>query len=448
MTRLMGETIFRICGRALAAWILLLTFVPDAAAQEFAEYSAKVRHNLEGNIIPFWTSRCLDEKNGGYLIDFDAEGKPDGKSDKMIVTQARMVWLFSKLASRGQQSDVMLQNAALGYRFLRDKMWDQKNGGFYWEVDATGDRHLMPQKHLYGQSFALYALSEYAMASKQQEPLQLATKLFELLDSKAHDTEFGGYQESFSENWQLLTSGESYMGPVEFKLMNTHLHLLESVTAYYRASHSHKAYTRLVELIAIESSAVVRKPLSGCTDKYRRNWQPVLTDQYRRVSYGHDLENIWLLADAAKAANIGTYPMLDLFRAVFVNSFRYGFDDRLGGFFESGPFALPADKRDKVWWVEAEACVTTLYLYRLTGESHFWAVFKRTYDFIDKYQTDWQHGEWWPTVRGENGLGDKAQIWKAGYHNGRAMLECLDLLSELAKTSNSREPSGPSNRIN
>ena len=426
----MARLVSRMCGLALAA-SFLLTCAPNAAAQQFAAYSAKVRHNLEDNIVPFWTSRCLDKKNGGYLIDFDEKGNPTGKPEKMIVTQARMLWFFSRLASEGRQKESMLADAALGYRFLRDKMWDQKNGGFYWEVDGTGDRVLLPEKHLYGQSFALYALSEYAAATKQSEPLQLATRLFELLESKAHDQEFGGYQESFSRDWRLLTKGESYMGPVEFKLMNTHLHLLESVTAYYRVSHSPTAYTRLVELIAIESSAVVRKPLSGCTDKYRRNWQPVLTEQYRRISYGHDLENIWLLADAAKTAGISTYPLVDLFRAIFVNSYRYGFDDKLGGFFESGPFSEAADKRDKVWWVEAEACVTALYMYRLTGEPHFWQVFKRTFDFVDKYQTDWKHGEWWPTVRDGRGLGDKAQIWKAGYHNGRAMLECLQQLAEL-----------------
>jgi len=29
------------------------------------------------------------------------------------------------------------------------------------------------------------------------------------------------------------------------------------------------------------------------------------------------------------------------------------------------------------------------------------------------------------------GLGDKAHRWKAGYHNGRALLECLRLLKTL-----------------
>ena len=74
-----------------------------------------------------------------------------------------------------------------------------------------------------------------------------------------------------------------------------------------------------------------------------------------------------------------------------------------------------------------------MYMYRLTGERNYWDTFTRTYDFVDKYQTDWQNGEWWATVRDGKGTGDKAQIWKAGYHNGRAMSECLNLLSEIAR---------------
>lgn len=416
-----------------AAVVLAMPGAGVAQKPPVAEYAAKVKRNLDTNIVPFWTKRSIDRENGGYAINFDAEGKPNGKTEKMIVTQARMVWLFSRLAREGHDRDANLQRAAHGYRFLRDKMWDKTNGGFYWEVDATGNKHLMPGKHLYGESFALYGLSEYAMASGAGEPLQLATQLFDLLESKSHDAKYGGYQESFDERWKLLTTGESYMGPVEFKLMNTHLHLLESMTAYYRASHSPKALTRLTELIAIESSAVVRKPLSGCTDKYRRNWEPVLDEQYRRVSYGHDLENIWLLIDAANAAGISPYPYLDLFRAIFENSYRYGFDQANGGFFEAGLFSKGADKRDKVWWVEAEAAVAALYLYRMTGEIKYWDVFARTYDFIDGKQTDWQNGEWWATVRDGKGFGDKAQIWKAGYHNGRAMIECANVLAQLGK---------------
>jgi cellobiose epimerase len=401
------------------------------AAQDLKSYSARVERNLKGNIIPFWFPRSVDERNGGYLVGFDANGQTSGKTDKMIVTQARMLWFFSRLAREGYETPRMLAAADAGWRFLQGKMLDKKNGGYYWEVDVTGDRHLMPDKHLYGQSFALYALSEYALASKKPEVLAAADALFQTLEQRAHDAQYGGYQESFREDWTLLKTGSSYMGPVQYKLMNTHLHLLESMTAYYRASHSPLALQRLVELIGIESNAVVRKNVMGCTDKYSRDWQPDLTDGYARVSYGHDLENIWLLIDACKAANLPTYPFTDLFKAIFANAREFGFDATNGGFFETGAFHAKADGTDKVWWVQAEACVSALYMYRLTHDPGYLQVFAKTYDFVDKYQTDWKHGEWWNIVRDGQGTGEKGQIWKAAYHNGRAMLECLALLKEI-----------------
>jgi mannobiose 2-epimerase len=215
----------------------------------------------------------------------------------------------------------------------------------------------------------------------------------------------------------------------EFKLMNTHLHLLEAMTAFYRASKLPQARERLLELIAIQSNAVIRKGLGAGTDKFRRDWQPVLTDGFAKVSYGHDLENIWLLVDACDAAGISTYPYLDLYRAIFDYALKYGFDSAQGGFFTSGPFNQPADDRAKCWWVQAEALVSSLTMHRLTHDPKYLRVFEKTYDWVDRHQVDWIHGEWFETITPDGvPQGDKAQPWKGGYHDGRSMIECLEIL--------------------
>ncbi len=83
----------------------------------------------------------------------------------------------------------------------------QKNGGFYWEVDVTGDKKLQRNKHLYGQAFALYALSEYYLATGKQEALDLAIQLFNVMEAKAHDKMYGGYLEWFNEDWTPAPPG-------------------------------------------------------------------------------------------------------------------------------------------------------------------------------------------------------------------------------------------------
>jgi mannobiose 2-epimerase len=407
------------------------------------DYLPRLEKNLKQNIVPFWMSKSLDKKNGGYLINFDQQGKPLEKPDmKMIVTQARQVWLFSRLARAGYGSQEYLDAAELGYRFLKDKMWDSKNGGFYWSVDSTGNNILQRSKITYGESFALYALSEYCLASKKPEVLEFTHQFFEVLDAKAHDNQFGGYLESFNEDWTPWKPQPSaarinpavYGFPENFKSMNTHLHMMESVANYYRAFHSDKARERLLELIQIQSNAVVRKTVGGCTDIYKRNWEPDLSGRGSIVSYGHDLENIWLLIDSCDAAAINPHPFIDLFKTLFDYSMKYGFDEKLGGVFSTGKFNQPASDRSKIWWVEAEAMTSALYMYRFTGDPQYLTAFQKTYDFIDKYQTDWTNGEWFENIK-EDGkpTGTKGHAWKAGYHNGRAMIECIAILKQAGK---------------
>jgi mannobiose 2-epimerase len=420
----------------LAASILLSpSFLPAQTIAETAAASLpRLETNLMQNIVGFWYPKTVDTTNGGYCLNHDIEGRPRGPGTKMIVTQARMVWLYSRLARAGYGGREYLDAADTGYRFLRDKMWDPAHGGFYWLVDAGGDKKLLPGKHLYGQSFALYALSEYYRASGKQEALDLATRLFNLLEEKAHDKTFGGYLESFNEDWTPVPAGRpSYMGDSTFKLMNTHLHLLESMTSFYRASRLPLARERLLELIRIQSVSVVRKDIGACTDKYRRDWTPVLTGGFARVSYGHDLENIWLLIDACDAAGISSYPLLDLYRALFDYSMKYGYDEAQGGFFDSGPFNAPADNRNKTWWVQAEALVSALDMHRMTGDPKYLGVFQKTLDWVDAHQADWKNGEWFEVITPEGKpRGDKAGNWKAGYHNGRAMIECIERLKARA----------------
>lgn len=396
-----------------------------------AQYLPRLEKILTENIAPFWYDKSIDHEHGGYIIDFDAQGRRKSRCTKMIVTQARTVWLFSRMARAGYRRDEYLAAADVGYQFLKDKMWDATNGGFYWEVDVTGEQKLKPNKHLYGQSFALYALSEYYLASGKQEVLDFAVRFFNLLEVKAYDKTYGGYRESFTPDWTPTPLDEgSYMGtPSNIKLMNTHLHLMEAITTFYRATKVPVARERLLELVNIQSNTVIRKTLGGCTDKYDLDWTPRLDADYAQVSYGHDIENVWLLMDTCNAVNLSIYPFGDLYTTLYDYSLKYGYDPAAGGFYYYGPFNQPASNRNKSWWVQAEALVSTLWMYRFTDDPKYLALFDKTLEFIEQHMVDWEHGEWHSSVTPDGqARGDKANPWKAGYHNGRAMIECIELL--------------------
>ena len=404
------------------------TFLALPAFALAATPQDELERTLLDNILAFWYPRSIDRPHGGYMVDFDASGAPRPGRPKMIVTQARMLWFFARMARAGYGNRTqMLDAAAHGYAFLTTQMWDARYGGFFWQTDDS-------RKHLYGNAFGLYALSEYALAGGRKDALDFANRHFDLLEEKSHDSRYGGYRESFLAGWSVPPeTNNSAMGvPPRVKLMNTHLHLMEAITTYYRASQRPAALRRLIELIQIQSNAVIRKGLTAGTDQYEPDWTPILKGAGARVSYGHDIENVWLLHDACDAAALPFAPLLDLARELWTYALRYGWDAKEGGFWNSGDFRRPASDRGKAWWVQAEALVSALTMWRLTGEERYRQIFDQEWGFIKRSFIDAGHGEWHENLTPESRpTGAKGHAWKAAYHNGRAMIESIRLLNEV-----------------
>ncbi len=75
---------------------------------------SRLQKVLSENIQDFWLQKGLDREYGGYVISFDNEGRIITPYNKMIVTQARQVWLHSRLARAGYKREENLTAAAHG----------------------------------------------------------------------------------------------------------------------------------------------------------------------------------------------------------------------------------------------------------------------------------------------------------------------------------------------
>ena len=229
---------------------------------------------LTDNILPFWYPQVIDLEDGGYRLNHDFQGNWKGKTNKEFVHQARTVWFFSRVANTKYGTSDHLEAARHGYNFLINSLWDKQFGGFYWEVDSSGKVATKPDKHLYGQAFGIYALSEYALATGDNSAIALVRELFNLLESHAHDRRYGGYRECFRQDWNLPSENtKDYRNNASptIKTLDTHLHLLEALTLYYHLTKEPAARERLFELILIQSNTAIRKTAGACTDKYQRN---------------------------------------------------------------------------------------------------------------------------------------------------------------------------------
>lgn len=394
-------------------------------------------HVLRDNIIDFWTPRCLDREHGGFLVDFDSDGRYVERDRKGLVAQSRMLWFLSSVLASGVETPVSPRSAleaaaASGYEFLRSKLYDAENGGFYWEVNRSGSRVTRECKDAYGQAFALFALSQYALSTGDHSARALTEELFGVIDERLHDNEHGGYLEFADSKWRPAPAGSArYTGPYRprDKTTNTHLHLLEAVTSYYRLAPSPLARQRLVELIEIQTKTVMRSGFASAYDSFERNWRPSDIERNALVSYGHELENIHLVIDACRAADMPSRPFHEIFRTTLQHALDNGFDWRRGGFYLYGEEGRPAHRREKLWWVQAEALLCMLHAHSDLEQPQALDVFVRTWKFVDRELIDRNKGEWFDQVRPDGTVvRQKGHEWKAAYHTGRCALRCAEIL--------------------
>lgn len=398
---------------------------------------------LRDNIIDFWLPRCLDGEHGGYLVDFDSDGQYLDHDRKGLVAQSRMLWFLSSLIASGVETacnprTALVAAAENGYEFLRERLYDPVYGGFFWEVNRSGSRATREHKDCYGQAFALFALSQYALSTGDVSAGDLARELFGVIEERLHDDEHGGYIELVARNCgPAPTDALRYTGSYRLadKTTNTHLHMLEGLTSYHRLAPSPLSRQRLLELIEIQTTTVMRAGSVGAYDSFERDWRPSDIDQNLFVSYGHDLENIHLVIDACVAADTPSLPCRDIFQKTLQHAFDNGFDWRDGGFYLYGEAGKPAHRREKIWWVQAEALLGLLYAHEHFQQPRALEVFRRTWRFIDQELIDRCNGEWFERVRPDgSAVKRKGSEWKTAYHNGRALLRSIEILRASSLT--------------
>jgi mannobiose 2-epimerase len=77
-----------------------------------------------------------------------------------------------------------------------------------------------------------------------------------------------------------------------------------------------------------------------------------------------------------------------------------------------------------------------LNAYELSGKDYFLNASERSWEFIEKYIVDHQHGEWyWKVSREGTPSKDKCKVdmWKCPYHNSRTCFEVMERLDRLNK---------------
>jgi mannobiose 2-epimerase len=416
--------------RILALLLAFLSFSvplqPQQSAPPTRDWAKEFQEVLQQNILKFWVDHAIDRQYGGMIGWLDRKGSPIEPGTKSLVQQSRIVWTFSA-AYRMFPDPTYKEVSTHTLKFMREKMWDAEQGGFYWLVDRDGKRR-DGKKHLYGQSFAIYGLAEYARAFDDSPAREEALRLFRLIDRRAHDNENGGYREGFNREW-LFLSADDTLGARGRKSMNAHIHLLESLTTLYKATGDAEVRARVAELLRICAEKIVDSDQGFARLYFTDDWKPSGPDT---SSYGHDIELSWLMLESAEALDEPIPEnVLRASRALVEHTLRAGFDHQHGGVYDEGPaVGLPESKR-MVWWVQAEALVGLLNAYQIFQDPEYWTAFNLQAQYTLEHLVDREYGEWYNTIEPDGQIsGEKASEWKAPYHASRACMEVVRRLKE------------------
>jgi cellobiose epimerase len=425
------------------------------SAQTASALSNELEYSLKYELLNCWYPRTIDQEFGGFCSDYTFDWKPEGRQDKMIVTQARHVWTASE-ASLFFNDSTYNSAARHGYVFLRDFMWDKKYGGFLQHVNRKGKisgRMKNEGKTAYGNAFALYALSSYYQLSGDSSALNLAKETFNWLEKHSHDSIYGGYFDQMLSDGSNYIIGKSKLGGIDlqkacWKDYNSSIHLLEAFTELYKVWPDQLVNQRIVEMLTLIRDTISDQ--QGFMNLFfERNWTHVSyrdsTESsqrenlyYDHVSFGHDVETAYLLMEASNVLGFkNDSKTLNLSKKLVDHALLVGWDEQFGGFYDRGYYFNPTDpititSNAKIWWTQAEGLNALLLMSKLfPDEKEYWDLFVRQWHYIKTYQIDHKYGEWY--IEGldkspEALYSPKASQWKVNYHNSRALMNCIRML--------------------
>jgi len=422
--------------------------VRQPSAEEYTSLADEVESHLMRDVARAWFPRCVDEQNGGFHANFSRDWTKQPGSGKFIVFQSRQTWISSQLAMHrpGLRAE-FLRYARHGLKYLNEVMWDGEFGGFYWGLDNEGKPTdaFGSDKYLYGESFGMYAAAAAYQATGEAAGLDLAKRAFRWLEEHAHDGKHGGYFEIMTRQGKVIelpgpitprsgkyAAGGFYAG---YKSMNSHIHMLEALSALYEVWKDGEVRERLEEVLRIVRDRVAVEP--GCLNLFfTRDWRPVPDHD----SYGHDIETAFLLIEAAESLGEGIDgKTLGMARMLVDHALDWGWDEQHGGFYDKG-FALSAafDKK-KVWWSQVEGLNALLLMHEQFGveSDRYWQAFVKQWQFVRRFQIDSEFGGLYGEVEADGApiSTTKGQNWKAGYHDGRSFMLVADRLRGLSTAS-------------
>lgn len=214
---------FANCWKLMLALVLGITLGCDGANQASRIDSVWHRQDLEMHLSR-WLA-AAPTASGQFRTSFGADWQALGGDNAELTLQARLTYVMAR--GFEHTSDRRYREAMVnGAEFLLRHYYDPVYGGFFNNVDSRG-RVLNESKRLYGQAFALLALSHVARVTQEERYRVAALQAWKDIHHNLRDPD-GGYRPEASRNFALNHTNRN---------QNPVMHLFEALLALVEATN-------------------------------------------------------------------------------------------------------------------------------------------------------------------------------------------------------------------
>jgi mannose/cellobiose epimerase-like protein (N-acyl-D-glucosamine 2-epimerase family) len=408
--------------------IFLLAFILgfwQKSSAELDNIQTHLKMHLCRQVLPLWTSEnLLDKDHGGALNILDKNCNPTGQKTKTLIANLRLLYVYAvaiNLSDNQKGKKALQQRYFYLKKYLTQHFWNKESQSWRNQIAVNGSKLEGRDKSVISTIYACYIFSELALMLNDDKAEEWAAKSFQNLN-QAWDKQLGGYQKDFT------SSGHNIM-----KDASINFHALLMLSSYAKASNNRIAIKRLKKLYKIITNNFMDPDTGHGYMELTRDWKYPNDKRKAKSLYGHDIEMLWYIMDAADTLGYDKQKALHWLKkgskAVMKKAITPdGAVKCLGDFYGNAI-------GDKIhFWCQAEAMILMMKMYQYTREPRYLEAFKRVKNWTFKHLVDNKSGLWrlMVNIKGKKQQGTfPGSEWRSGFHETRMLSTVIKLIKNM-----------------
>lgn len=380
----------------------------------------------------FWLENGIDKVNGGVYTCLDRKGEIFS-SDKSVWMQGRCGWIYSWLCHLYGTRPEWLAAAKSCLDFMEAHCINPRaEGRMYFTVTAEG-APLRQRRYCFSEAFYAMANAEYYGVTGERECLERARRAYDLYWNLNH-----GMKDPTGLGPKTIPetrTGRAFGIPMIYLNVTS---VMQRVDPEHAELYAQRAASCVEDIFRYHVKPELKCVLENVGEDGEAR---LYYTEGRVVNPGHDIEGVWFLLEYAKRT--GDRELVAKAARIFDWAIEAGWDKEYGGllyFVDALGRPPEAYEHDmKLWWPHNEILISSLMLYRDTGDEKYLDWFYRTLEYCKGHFADSEYGEWYGYLRRDGKPTEpacKGSTFKGPFHLPRMLSITDQVIGEILGEKN------------